>query len=116
MCEVAVPADAYSPGTYLLVMLTPTWGVSDPRLRAGVGQVAGSGLDERRCDMNTYTVSFALDYLVVSTTIMGMCEEVAPAMARGQIMQDYPDVAPLLEQAFEIDVVLLDSNVLGSGD
>ena len=47
MCEVAVPADAYSPGTYLLVMLTPTWGVSDPRLRAGVGQVAGSGLNER---------------------------------------------------------------------
>ena len=44
MCEVAVPAyaDAYG------VMLTPTWGVSDPRLRVGVGQVAGCDLDERK--------------------------------------------------------------------
>ena len=35
-------------------MLTPTYGVSDPRPRAGVGQVAGSGLDERRSDMECY--------------------------------------------------------------
>ena len=65
--------------------------------------------------MNTYTVSFSLDYLVISTTIMGMCEEVAPDMARDQIMQDYPEAAPLLEQAFEITVVLLDSDVLAEG-
>ena len=47
---MAVPADA---DAYSL-MLTPTWGVSDPRLVAGVGQVAGSGLDERRCDVECY--------------------------------------------------------------
>ena len=63
--------------------------------------------------MNTYTVSFALDYLVISTTIMGMCEEVAPDMARDKIKQEKPEDFPLLEHANELDVELLDSEVLG---
>ena len=112
MCEVAVPADA---DAYSL-MLTPTWGVSDPRLQAGVGQVAGSDLDERRCDMNTYTVSFALDYMVISTTIMAMTDEVAPDMARDQLVHDYPEIAPLLAQAFDLSVELLDVSVLAGED
>ena len=42
-------------------MLTPTWGVSDPRLRAGVGQVAGSDLDERRNVMVTANARIPAD-------------------------------------------------------
>ncbi len=49
MCEVAVPADADAYG----LMLTPTYGVSNPSLLGWVGQVAGSGLDERRNVMVT---------------------------------------------------------------
>lgn len=66
--------------------------------------------------MNTYTVSFALDYMVISTTIMAMSEEVAPDVARDHLLHDYPEVAPLLSQAFELDVALLDSDVHGEED
>ena len=47
-------------------MFTPTWGVSGPRLWAGVGQVAGSGLDERRTDMEYEFVVRDVRYVIAA--------------------------------------------------
>lgn len=63
-------------------------------------------------DMNSYNVSFALDWMVITTTVFAMNEEVAVPMARDQLAQDYPEVVPLLEQAFDLSVELLDTDVL----
>ena len=66
-------------------MLTPTWGVSGPRLVAGVGQVVGSGLDERKWTMqelNTYNVTFAADWGWIGATVTAASEDEAIDRAR----------------------------------
>ena len=62
--------------------------------------------------MNNYNVSFVLDWMVVTTTVFAMNEEVAVPMARDQLTHDHPEVVPLLDQAFDVSVELLDNDVL----
>ena len=89
MCEVAVPAYAVALG----LMLTPTWGVSGPRSRAGVGQVAGSDLDERRSDVECYECG---DTATVTRTEASLaeCDVVCAVCADYEIAAGYP-VFPL---------------------
>ena len=63
--------------------------------------------------LNTYNVTFVLDDLTMTTTIMAMNEDVAPEIAHEQLAYDYPQVAALVDQAWDISVELLDTNVLG---
>lgn len=61
---------------------------------------------------HSYNVTFALDFSSITTTVMAMSVEAAEPLARDQLISDHPAFEELLDEAFEVQVQLLDKDVL----